>query len=150
MIYLLVSNFDTSEILICLRVVDYYCLSHCHRNFSCCCILTFDPGKYAIPKWCTGRKWNFPMASHRKKSRRLDLADEMGQGKKKIPWYTHRLMHRKRVTRELHDSYFRLMTIKHAIPKIEWAIECAIDWALNYYITQSRLEVKVGVIDKVW
>ncbi len=32
-------------------------------------------------------------------------------------------MSRKRVTCELHDSYFRLMTIKHAIPKIEWAIE---------------------------
>ena len=46
-------------------------------------------------------------------------------------------MHRKRVTCELHDSYFCLMTIKHAIPKtaevthsdgqlwgdIEWAIE---------------------------
>ena len=32
-------------------------------------------------------------------------------------------MHRKRVTCELHDSFFRLMTIKHAIPKIEWAIE---------------------------
>ena len=46
-------------------------------------------------------------------------------------------MHRKRVTCELHDSYFRLMTIKHAIPRtaevthpdgqswgdIEWAIE---------------------------
>ena len=30
------------------------------------------------------------------------------------------------------------MTIKHAIPKIEWAIE----WALNYYITQSRQEVR--------
>ena len=26
-------------------------------------------------------------------------------------------MHRKRVTSELHNSYFRLMTIKHAIPK---------------------------------
>ena len=59
----------------------------------------------------------------------------MGQGK--IPWYSHRLMHRKRVTCELHDSYFRLMTIKHAIPRtaevthsngqlwgdIEWVIE---------------------------
>ena len=47
------------------------------------------------------------------------------------------LMHRKRVTCELHDSYFHLMTINHAIPKtaevthsdgqlwgdIEWAIE---------------------------
>ena len=39
--------------------------------------------------------------------------------KLKLPWYTHRLMHRKRVTCELHDNYFRLMTIKHAIPKIE-------------------------------
>ena len=38
------------------------------------------------------------------------------------------------MTSELHDSYFRLMTIKHAISKIEWAIE----WARNYYITQSR------------
>ena len=27
------------------------------------------------------------------------------------------------MTSELYDSYFRLMTIKHAIPKIEWAIE---------------------------
>ena len=49
------------------------------------------------------------------------LVEKMGQGK--IPWYTHRPMHRKRVTCELHDSYFRLMTIKHAILKIEWTIE---------------------------
>ena len=47
-------------------------------------------------------------------------------------------MHQKRVTSELHDSYFRLMTIKHAIPKIEWVIE----WVLNYYITRSRQEVR--------
>ncbi len=47
-------------------------------------------------------------------------------------------MHRKRVTCELYDSYFRLMTIKHAIPRIEWVIE----WALNYYKTQSRQEVR--------
>ena len=32
-------------------------------------------------------------------------------------------MHQKRVTCELHESYFRLMTIKHAIPKIEWVIK---------------------------
>ena len=38
------------------------------------------------------------------------------------------VMHRKRVTSELHDSYFRLMTIKHPISKIVWA--------LNYYLTQ--------------
>ena len=61
-------------------------------------------------------------------------------------------MHRKRVTSERHDSYFRLMTIKHAISKIEWAI----GWALNYYITQSRQKT-VGVpvelekeIDELW
>ena len=40
---------------------------------------------------------------------------------KKIPWYSDRLTHRKRVTAELDDSYFRLMTIKHSISKIEWA-----------------------------
>ena len=53
---------------------------------------------------------------------------------KKFPLYTHRLTHRKRVTCELHDSYFRLMAIKHVISKIDWAIE----WMLKYYITQSR------------
>ena len=55
----------------------------------------------------------------------------------KIPRYSHKLMHRKRVTCELHDSYFRSMAIKHAIPRtaevihpdgqlwgdIEWPIE---------------------------
>ena len=71
--------------------------------------------------------------SYERKSRGRNLADEMGRAKK-FPWYTHRLTHRKRVTCELHDSYFRLMTIKHAISKIEWAIQ----WTLNYYITQSR------------
>ena len=71
--------------------------------------------------------------SYERKSRGRKLADEMGRGKT-FPWYTHRLMHRKRVTCELHDSYFCLMTIKHAISKIELAIE----WTLNYYITQSR------------
>ena len=35
----------------------------------------------------------------------------------KILRYSRRQMHRKRVSCELHDSYFRLMTIKHAIPK---------------------------------
>ena len=35
----------------------------------------------------------------------------------KILRYSHKLMHRKRVTCELHDSYFRSMTIKHAIPR---------------------------------
>ena len=34
-----------------------------------------------------------------------------------ILWYSHKLMHQKRVTCELHDSYFHSMTIKHAIPR---------------------------------
>ena len=70
--------------------------------------------------------------------------------KKKFPWYTHRLMHRKRVTCELYDSYSRWMTINHAIPKIEWAF--------NYYITQSRQKSDSSsaswrsdrVIDEMW
>ena len=52
--------------------------------------------------------------------------------KVKVPLCQYRLMHRKRVTSELHDSYFRLMTIKHSISKIQWAIV----WALNNYLTQ--------------
>ena len=39
------------------------------------------------------------------------------------------------MTCELHDSYFRLMTIKHSISKIQWAIM----WALGYYLTQLSL-----------
>ena len=48
--------------------------------------------------------------------------------KVKVPLCHYRVMHRKRVTSELHDSYFRLITIKHSISKIEWAS--------NDYITQ--------------
>ena len=58
----------------------------------------------------------FGCPSYERKSRGRKLADEMGRGKK-FPWYTHRLTHRKRVTCELHDSYFRWMTINHAIPR---------------------------------
>ena len=59
--------------------------------------------------------------SYEKKSRRQTGLKKWD--KVKIPWYTRRLMHRKRVACELHDNYFRLMTSEHAIPKIEWAIE---------------------------
>ena len=62
--------------------------------------------------------------------------------KVKVPLCHYRVMHRKRVTSELHDSYFRLMTIKHSISKIEWAS--------NDYITQlsstsqGPVELKIG------
>ena len=103
------------------------------REHIFCNILTFDPAKNAIPRWCTWRRWHILIAvmrGNRAGGNWLMKWDEL----KKFPWYTHRLIHRKRVICELHDSYFCLMTIKHTISKIEWAIE----WALNYYITQSR------------
>ena len=65
--------------------------------------------------------------SYERKSRGLKLADKMGRAKK-IPMVHYRVMHRKRVTSELHDNYFRVMMIKHSISKIEWAS--------NDYITQ--------------
>ena len=58
--------------------------------------------------------------SYERKSRGRKLADEMGRAKK-MPMVHYRVMHRKRVTSELHDSYFLLMMIKHSISKIEWA-----------------------------
>ena len=115
------------------------------RNGYCKRVITvifwpFDPAKNAIPRLCTGRRWHILMAVMRGNcvgGNWLMKWDEL----KKFPWYTHRLMHRKRVTSELHDSYFRLMTIKHSISKIEWTS--------NDYITQlsssSRaVELKIG------
>ena len=95
-----------------------------------CCILTFWPGQKCHSKVTHSN------GSYERKSRGRKLADEIGRAKK-FPWNTHRLMHLKRMTSELHDSYFRLMTIKHSISKIEWAS--------NDYITQlsstSQLEI---------
>ena len=98
-----------------------------------CCILTFDPAQKCHSKVMHRKEVTHSNGSYERKSRGRKLADEKGRPKK-FPWYTHRLMHRKRVTCELHECYFRLMTIKYSISKIEWAIV----WVLNYYITQSR------------
>ena len=62
------------------------------------------------------RKWHIPMASNRKKSIRwawLTIGDKV-----KVPPCLYKVMHRKRVTCELHDSYFRSITITYAIPKM--------------------------------
>ena len=79
----------------------------------------------------------------------------------KVTRYTHRLMHRKRETCEQHDSYFRSMTIKHAIPKtaqvthsdgqlwgdIEWAIELL----YNSVKIGSQFSLEVGELgEKMW
>ena len=77
------------------------------------------PGQKCHSKVMHQKEVTHSNGSYERKSRGWKLADEMGPGKKKFPWYTHRLMHWKRITCELHDSYFRLMTIKHAISKIE-------------------------------
>ena len=57
----------------------------------------------------------------------------------KVPLCHYRVMHRKSVTSELHDSYFRLMMIKYSISKIEWAS--------NDYITQLSSSAR-GVEDR--
>ena len=128
------------------RVFLYFNYSQINSDPKCyflvgsCCILAFDPAKNAIPRWCTGRRWHILMAvmrGNRVGGNWLMKWDEV----KKFPWYTHRLTHRKRVTCELHDSYFRLMTIKHSISKIEWVIEWVIEWTLNYYITQKSRQL---------
>ena len=88
--------------------------------------------------------------SYEGKSRGQKLADEMGRAKKKkIPMVHYRVMHRKRVTSELHDSYFRLMTIKHSISKIESASN---DYIIQLSSTsQWQLSWRSdGVIDEMW
>ena len=71
--------------------------------------LTFWPGQKCHSRWFTGRKWHILMAvmrGNRVGGNWLMKWDEV----KKIPLYSHRLKHRKRVTSELHDRYFRSMT----------------------------------------
>ena len=62
------------------------------------------------------QKWLIPMASNRTKTRRW--ASLTIWNKVKVPPCRYKVMHRKRVTCELHDSYFRSMTITHVILKI--------------------------------
>ena len=67
-------------------------------------------------------------------------------------------MHRKRVTCELHDSYFRSMTIKHAIPKTAevthsdgqlWGdIELAIELLYNSVKTGSQLVWRLESLER--
>ena len=96
-----------------------------------CYVLTFDPAQKMLfqgdaPEGSDTFQW--PVIERDcMGGLRLIIWDKV-----KVPLCQYRLMHRKRVTSELHDSYFRLMTIKHSISKIQWAIV----WALNYYLTQ--------------
>ena len=83
-----------------------------------CCVLTFWAGQKCHSRWCTGRKWYILMAvmrGNRVGGNWLMKWDEL----KIFPWYTTEWC----TGREwpLNCSYFRLMTIKHSISKIEWA-----------------------------
>ena len=108
----------------------------CHQtsfSLQCLCyVLTFDPAQNKMlfqgdaPEGSDTFQWPV-IKRDRVGGLRLIIWDKV-----KVPLCQYRLMHRKRVTSELHDSYFRLMTIKHSISKIQWAIV----WALNYYLTQ--------------
>ena len=103
-----------------LRTIPFMYSDHSTDSQRLCCVLTFWPGQKCHSGWCTGGGWHILMAVMRGNNvggNWLIKWDEQ----KKFPWYTHRLMHSKRVTYELHDSYFHLMTIKHSISKIEWA-----------------------------
>ena len=107
----------------------------CAYIYVCVCVRVifwpFDPAKNAIPGDAPEGGRHILMAAmrgNRVGGNWLMKWDEL----KKFPWYTHRLMHRKRVTSELHHSYFRLMTIKHSLSKIEWAS--------NDYITELEFE----------
>ena len=111
-----------------INVLCYFlCRNWVTNSASNCYILTFRPGLKFHSKVMHRKEVTHSNGSYERKSRGWKLADKMGRAKR-FPWYTHRLMHQKRVTCELHDSYFRLMTIKHSISKIEWAS--------NDYITQ--------------
>ena len=67
--------------------------------------------------------------------------------KKKVPLYSHRLTHRKRVTSELDDSYFRSMTITQAFPRLaevthpdRWKSEEVAQALRRVYITAWEFE----------
>ena len=116
---------------------------------SCYCyVLTFWPGQNCPSRWCTGRKWHIPMAvmrGNRVGGNCLMKWDEL----KKNPLVRYRVMHRKRVTSELHDSYFRLMTIKHSISKIQWAsndyiIELSSTSLLNWVLVPVEFDAQWG------
>ena len=113
-----------------------------------CSILTLNPAKHAIPKWCTGRKWHIPMASNRKKSRRriwLTKWDKVKAHDTLIDWCTGR------------EWPLNCMTVISAwwrsnIPFQR--LSGRLRRRLNYYITRCRQEVsELGtreVGDKMW
>ena len=115
---------------------------------SYCCILTFDPAKHAIPKWCTGRKWHIPMARNRKKSRRriwLTKWDKVKAHDTLIDWCTGRDWHLNGMT-VISGWWQSNMPFQRLSGRLSGR--------LNYYVTRwgqevSALEIR-WVGDKIW
>ena len=102
-------------LIISIRYYDFYQIMNPQLFAPMCYVLTFWPGQKCHSRWCTGRKWHILRAVMR--GNRVGCNWLMKWDKvKKI--YSHKLTHHKRVTSELHDSYFRSITITQAIPKI--------------------------------
>ena len=111
-----------------------------------CNILTFDPAQNLFqgdaPEGSDTFQWPV-IERDRVGGLRLIIWDKV-----KVPLCHYRVMHRKRVTSELHDSYFRLMTIKHSISKIECASN---DYIRQLSSTSQELPVEFqGVGDEMW
>ena len=119
-------------------VLLHYHYSHVHSDpewLYLCCILTFDPAKHTIPKWCTGRKWHIPMASNRKKSRRriwLTKWDKVKAHDTLIDWCTGR------------EWPLNCMTVISAWWRSNMPFQRLSGWLsgrLNYHITRRGQEV---------
>ena len=101
-----------------MKVVPNF-LNGFNRYYLLCYVLTFDPAQKMLfqgdaPEGSDTFQWPV-IERDRVGGLRLIIWDKV-----KVPLCQYRLMHRKRVTSELHDSYSRLMTIKHSISKIQW------------------------------
>ena len=108
-----------------------------------CCMLTFDPAKHAIPKWCTRKKWHILMASNRKKSRRriwLTKWDKVKAHDTFIDWYTGR------------EWPLNCMTVISAWWRSNMPFQRLsgqLSGRLNYYITRWEQEVSELEIRRV-
>ena len=106
-------------------------------------MLTFDPAKHAIPKWCTGRKWHIPMDGNRKKSRRrnwLTKWDKVKAHDTLIDWCTG-------IEWPLNGMTVISAWWRSNIPFQR--LRGRLSGRLNYYITRWRQEVSVLETDEL-
>ena len=78
-------------------------------------MLYFDlrPGQTCHYKVMDGKEVTHSDGTYEEKSRRWTWLIKWD--KLKFPWYTYRLMHRKRVTCELHDSYMDVELLYNSV-----------------------------------